>query len=139
MKETIFVDTGFLVAMVNDKDKNHDTAKKINDQIKNNSSKFTLLYTDYIFDEFIALLKTRSFPVDLLLKIGDSMLASKILQRIRVTDNIFEAAWSMLKKYKDKAWSFTDCTSFVIMNEFQAKRYIGFDDHFSQAGFELWK
>ena len=54
MKEILFVDTGDLVARVNQKDTDHSKAIEINNHVKENTSKYVLVFTDYIFDEFIA-------------------------------------------------------------------------------------
>jgi predicted nucleic acid-binding protein len=49
-----------------------------------------------------------------------------------------EAAWEMFQAYEDKEWSFTDCTSFVLMQRRQLYLAFSFDYHFKQAGFQLW-
>ncbi len=35
----------------------------------------------------------------------------------------------------DKDWSLTDCTSFIVMNEFNISNALTGDHHFEQAGF----
>lgn len=40
-------------------------------------------------------------------------------------------------EWNDKDFSFTDCTSFVVMKELRIQRALTTDRHFSQAGFEL--
>ena len=37
--------------------------------------------------------------------------------------------------FKDKEWSFTDCTSYVLMKNLAIDIGASFDDHFSQFGF----
>jgi len=39
-------------------------------------------------------------------------------------------------KWQDKAFSFTDCTSFVVMRELKIKKALTADHHFIEAGFE---
>jgi len=48
-----------------------------------------------------------------------------------------EKAWVVFKKHKDKRYSFTDCTSFALMEEFGVKNAFSFDRNFEQYGFSL--
>ena len=40
----------------------------------------------------------------------------------------------LFRDYHDKEWSFTDCTSFVVMERLGVTRAFAFDDHFRQFG-----
>ncbi|MBI5054401.1 MAG: type II toxin-antitoxin system VapC family toxin, partial [Chloroflexi bacterium] len=40
--------------------------------------------------------------------------------------------------YNDKQYSFTDCTSFVVMQKRKLRDAFTFDHHFEQMGFRLW-
>jgi len=39
---------------------------------------------------------------------------------------------AIFKRYTDKGFSFTDCTSFSIMRSLKPKRVFAFDKHFEQ-------
>jgi predicted nucleic acid-binding protein len=43
-------------------------------------------------------------------------------------------ATDVILRYTDKGWSFTDCTSFVVMQRLGIRRAFSFDDHFRQFG-----
>lgn len=43
----------------------------------------------------------------------------------------------MFFQYRDKDFSFTDCTSFVIMRDIRLTHAITTDRHFRQMGFEV--
>ncbi|MBI4822940.1 MAG: hypothetical protein HY805_01755 [Nitrospirae bacterium] len=43
--------------------------------------------------------------------------------------------WKLLEKYSDKDFSFTDCTSFALMERLKIKTAFTFDAHFTQYGF----
>jgi hypothetical protein len=43
-------------------------------------------------------------------------------------------AWEIAKSYKDKTFSFTDCTSFSICERLGIKDVFAFDEHFKQYG-----
>jgi predicted nucleic acid-binding protein len=40
-------------------------------------------------------------------------------------------------RYRDKDFSFTDCTSFVVMQELKLREVLTTDRHFAQAGFTV--
>ncbi|MBI2933751.1 MAG: hypothetical protein HYY16_19075 [Planctomycetes bacterium] len=46
-----------------------------------------------------------------------------------------EAAWKLFKRYDDQVFSFTDCTSFAVMNKLGLKEAFTFDDGFRKVGF----
>ncbi|RLE66049.1 MAG: hypothetical protein DRJ47_03380 [Thermoprotei archaeon] len=60
---------------------------------------------------------------------------SKITKIIKVDEEIFHRAWEIFKEQRDKLWSFTDCTSFAIMEKMNIKTASTFDKHYKQAGF----
>jgi len=62
---------------------------------------------------------------------------------IYITREIENKSWELFKKYSDKEFSFTDCTSFVILQGlFEDKRVkevkvFASDNHFCQMGYEI--
>jgi predicted nucleic acid-binding protein len=40
----------------------------------------------------------------------------------------------VFQRFHDKEWSFTDCTSRVVMQRLGIQRAFAFDDHFRQFG-----
>jgi predicted nucleic acid-binding protein len=58
----------------------------------------------------------------------------------RITETQFKVAWSLRKKYQDKPdISFTDFTSFVLMQELVINKVFTGDSHFERVnlGFEI--
>jgi uncharacterized protein len=47
----------------------------------------------------------------------------------------FDAAKTFFRKHADHAYSFTDCTSFVMMREQRLTEALTTDPHFAEAGF----
>jgi predicted nucleic acid-binding protein len=46
-----------------------------------------------------------------------------------------EKAWKIFRTHKDKAYSFTDCTCFALMEVEAIKTAFAYDKHFRQHGF----
>lgn len=128
--KTIFADTSFLVAYYNIKDENHLVARRF---IQNNH-KTIYVITDYIFDEFLTVLLSRRNK-SLSIEAGAKILADKNIRRLRINDEIFQKTWEIYRIFKDKQWSFTDCSSYVLMKNLSINEGLSFDEHFSQFGF----
>ena len=134
MSESIFVDTSFLIALYNEEDTNYVSANQTKEKLllalKHNE--IALYYSDYIFDELITTLKSRGVEFSKMKQFGSGLLKSSIFNIIFVSQKIFNQSWKVILKYQDKGWSFTDATSFKLMETFNIKFYLAFDGHFSQ-------
>ncbi len=132
----IFIDTGAWIALEDVNDKNHIVAVKFREEIKKEKERF--ITTPYILDE------TYTF---LLINIGyekalyfhsriQRMKESGIIEIIHISEQIEEESWEVFERFnRDKKWSFTDCTSKVVMDLLRIKEVFTFDYHFEQMGF----
>ncbi len=68
-------------------------------------------------------------------ELGEEVRASRLVRVEYLTLDWIEAAWVLFKRYGDKDFSFTDCTSFVLMRKLGLREAPAFDGHFTQAGF----
>ncbi len=98
-----------------------------------------MVLSDYVFDETVTALVVRSKRHDLASAAGRSILESKNLRLVRVELPAFEAAWKLFVRRSDKRWSFTDCTSFVLMENLDIRKALTFDANFRQAGFATFR
>ncbi|MEW6103933.1 MAG: PIN domain-containing protein [bacterium] len=135
MENRIFVDTSAWLGLNDKNDQYHNEAKTKAEAIK--KERIELLTSEYIVDESITLIRYR-ISHQASVSFGDSLLRSKIAIILDVKDKDRFEAWRMFKKYKDKELSFTDCTSFVLMNERGIKMAFTFDKHFRQLGFKIF-
>ena len=55
---------------------------------------------------------------------------------MRLSPLFFRATCDFFLKHEDRAWSFTDCLSFVVMNDRRLRDSLTKDDHFREAGFQ---
>jgi len=128
----ILVDTNGWVALNSKKDQLHNTAININKELLKNGYRYVT--TNFILDETYTglLIKVGHFAsVDF----GEKIRKSLTLQTVHIAEDIEDEAWELFKKYSDKYFSFTDCTSFVIMQRLGIKKAFTSDHHFEQMGF----
>jgi len=127
----IFLDTSFLVAFYNKKDKNHLSARRF---ISNEDNGGAFVISDYIFDEVLTVLMVRGGKT-VSVEAGCKILEDEKINLLQIDENIFQKAWLIYQGFKDKEWSFTDCTSYVLMKNLAIDVGASFDDHFNQFGF----
>jgi len=127
--QRVFVDTAGWYALVDQSDRDHRRAASWM-----NENESILVTTDYIFDETITLLRRKlSHPVAA--QFGGKLLESNLARRINVRDEDRQNAWNMFVRYSDEPFSFTDCTSFQVMERLEINIAFTFDRDFRTAGF----
>ena len=93
-----------------------------------------LLTTDYVIDETLTLLRSRGYR-DAALDWGAKMFAPNCPVLVHyVTPAEIARAWDVFRRFADKDWSFTDCTSKVVMEALGVVTAFSFDQHFRQFG-----
>ena len=68
---------------------------------------------------------------------GEKILADDKIHILQIDEEIFEKSWLIYRMFKDKEWSFTDCTSYVLMKNLSIYTGVSFDEHFRQFGFKM--
>lgn len=124
----IFVDTGGWFALTVPIDPDHQRAV---DWIAKRSD--PLVTTDYIIDETLTLLRSRG-EQKRALTLGEDFFERSAAVIYKITEADVQAAWLIFREYKDKEWSFTDCTSKVIIENLKITSVLAFDKHFRQFG-----
>ncbi len=124
----IFVDTGAWFAAAVPSDPNHPAASR---WLAGNNE--PLLTTDYIVDETLTLLRAR----------GERRRACCSAKRsstrgwpksTRFLKTTSSSRGNVFRRFDDKDWSFTDCTSKVVIERLGIARAFAFDHHFAQFG-----
>ena len=124
----IFVDTGAWFAVFVPNDADHAAA----DAWLNNNTE-PLVTTDYIIDELLTLMKRRG-EFDRAVKAGELLLNGSAAELEWVTPTDVQVAWNTFRRFRDKGWSFTDCTSRAIIERLSLSTAFAFDEHFRQFG-----
>lgn len=124
----IFVDTGAWYALMDKSDANHNAAVEFKDSLVH-----PLVTSNYIVDEIITLVRM-NLGHSASVEIGQKLWNESIANLIRVTPQDEKKAWEIFVKYQDKTFSFTDCTSFALMERLGLTEVFSFDNHFTQYG-----
>jgi uncharacterized protein len=131
MSDALFMDSGYVIALINQTDQHHLQALQIADHYIGKS----IVTTDAI-----------------LLEIGNALFriarneASEIIHYfqtapevriVSLTPVLMSEALHLYKKHQDKTWGLVDCVSFSVMKNLKISVALAFDRHFIQAGFML--
>ena len=123
------MDTGAWFAYANAADPDHRRVRAVLDEPRGR-----LISSSYVFDETVTLTRAR-LGHRRAAAVGRTLLDARLVDLLRVTPADEQAAWTLFERRPDKSYSFTDCTSFVLMRRERIERAIALDAHFSQEGF----
>ena len=71
---------------------------------------------------------------DRALAFGEHLLSRQLGDLYFLREMDIHEAWTVFRDFADKEWSFTDCTSKVVMEKLGLKVAFAFDQHFRQFG-----
>ena len=124
----IFTDTSAWYAYIDKSDADHAAAVKLIENLNR-----PLITSNYVFDEILTLIKLR-MGYHVAINLGQKLWSHEVASLVRVTEDDESRAWEIFVQYEDKGFSFTDCTSFAIMERLKIDTAFAFDDHFIQYG-----
>lgn len=126
---SVFLDTGYLIALISNKDNLHGSAVTA-------STKF---HGPFITTELVLIELANSLCLPsqrpIAVKIIEKMQADPLTAIEPLSKDGFENALRYYKKRADKEWGIIDCFSFITMDTFGIKTALTFDQHFKQAGY----
>ncbi len=127
--ERAFVDTGAWFANANPADPDHAAAHAA---LKRWAGR--LVTSNFVFDETVTLLRMR-LGHSAAVAMGNALLSGDLCDTIRLNHEDEKAAWDLLCARADKQYSFTDCTSFVLMRRLGLSDVVAVDEDFAREGF----
>lgn len=130
----VFVDTAGWMTLADGADPDHARAARFRDQWLEQGGSF--VSTDYVMDETLTLLRVR-LGLDAAERWWSQVEASARIAWEWIDPERAEKARRWYFRWRDKAFSFTDCTSFVVMRERRIRSALTSDHHFALAGFEV--
>ena len=107
MPNRIFVDTSFVLALINERDQYHDQAQKLSLKFGQAQLVTTVAVLLEIGNALLSGFKKEAHTVITLLR------NSNRVEVVELDAGIFENALAMYETFDDKAWGLVDCISFV--------------------------
>ena len=125
----LFVDTGAFIALTDADDENHKSAAAFYRNAREEETRF--ITTNFVVCETLNYLRARiSHPIAVLFR--ENLKKSRFIEIATVTPSVEDEAITIFKRYAEKDFSFTDCTSFSVMRSLKLKSAFAFDKHFEQ-------
>ncbi len=124
----LFVDTSAWYALVDRTDRNHAAATEF---ARHATDPFVT--STYILDETVTLVK-RHMGHAAATRFGQRLWSEEVARLVRVSPADEALAWNIFTRYADKGFSYTDCTSFALMERLRLDSAFAFDAHFEQYG-----
>jgi predicted nucleic acid-binding protein len=129
MENRVFVDTSFVLALINERDQYHKQAEALSFKFEE-----SLLITTVAVLLEIGNALAKDFRRDATAVI-DLLRTSARVQVIQIDEHLLQKALEIYEKYDDKTWGLVDCLSFIVMGEHGLTDVLTFDADFSAAGF----
>ncbi len=130
MISPLFLDTSYILALVNTHDMFHLQALKLSGQVD-----APLITTEAILTEIgnaLAKPQWRELAIDTL----NDLRTDEDVEAISVNQELFSKAFELYSTRMDKEWGMTDCISFIVMKDLKLTEALTTDHHFEQAGFK---
>lgn len=129
---TVFVDTGYWVAILNSDDGLHQTAVRVTAAL----SSLQIVTSEMVFAEVLnSFSKQGPFLRQNAVTLIQKSIRKSNVEIISQTSDLFYEALNLYQQRPDQAWSHTDCASFCIMRRKNIFEALTHDRHFEQAGF----
>ncbi len=130
----IIADTSGLYAAVDQHDPNHRPAAAFLRSLPHEQRR--LLVSNHVFDEAMTLVKIR-LGLPAALQLGMRLRASRLVDLVVFGPEEESLTWQLFGRYKDKAWSYTDCACLALAQHRGIRQAFSFDRHFHQMGLEV--
>ena len=131
---SLFVDTAAWVAAADARDATGSAVREARDRWLSQGG--ILITTDYVIDETLTTIRFR-LGLDAAEAWWQQIDNSSRLQIEPIDEVRRERARLLFFRYRDTDFSFTDCSSFVLMHELKIRCALTLDHHFRQMGFEV--
>ncbi len=127
----LFIDTSAWVATLERASPAHDAVLTLLREFPGQ------LYTsNFVFDEVVTLARLRHGH-GTAKTLGQSILAESDVHVLHVSEEDEATAWRLFLDRPDKTYSFTDCTSFVLMRRLALEEVATLDADFAREGFHV--
>lgn len=129
--ERVVVDTSAIYALIDRSDDCHEKAKNLFKKLSKQD--VDLILTNFIVAETHALILSRMGH-----ELAREWIKDLVWKIERVTEQDEKRAREILIAYKDKSFSYTDATTFAVMERLKVNVVLAFDNHFTQFGWQCF-
>jgi hypothetical protein len=130
--QAVFVDTNYLVAVLNKRDHLHQKAIQLSTRIQGRrlvSTDFVLIELLRVFARFGAEGRTMASTM-----VG-RMRSNPNCEVVPATRDLLDRARRLYAERPDKQWDLVDCTSCLVMKDRELSEALTADQHFRQMGY----
>lgn len=132
MKNEVFLDTAYAIALSSESDKHHKRAMELAEQLEKTGTR--LVTTRAVQLEIGNALSKRRYR-HAAIRLLDSLEADPMVKIIPLSEKLYAQALQLYRERQDKEWGLVDCISFIIMTKRNLTDALTTDEHFQQAGF----
>jgi predicted nucleic acid-binding protein len=136
----VFLDTGYLVALLSPRDDFHDRTVEVEELLADTP----LITSDLVLTELLnffsdkgANLEERAYLRDQAVQVVHGLQNDAQVVIVEQTPDLFDAALTRYAERPDKGYSLVDCCSMIIMERRGLLEVATADHHFVQAGFVI--
>jgi len=126
----LYFDTSAFIALNDRSDGRHPQAREFYETL---TGADRLLTSNFVIDETVTRLRC-TIGVGEALAFADAVLKGKLYSVLYVDQELERAALAVMKRFRDKRLSFTDCTTIALVQSRKLDAVFAFDDDFAKAG-----
>ncbi len=132
----IFLDTGFVFALVCRRDANHERVCAVMDEYRGRDLRRLVLTTNHVVEETVTLIRSSvhrdaGTAHDIAVNVGRQLFGGVLGQIHHATPEEERAAFEYLARHRDKKYSLTDCLSFVVTEAHGISEALAVDEDFT--------
>ena len=127
----VFAYTSYYLALFNENDLRHDEAERFS-----RNADRSIVLSEFIILE-LGNAFCRGHARRMFVELVEDLRHDPLCRIIPASPDLLEAGLRLYARRPDKAWSLTDCTSFVVMRQHRLTEALTTDHHFEQAGFKM--
>lgn len=129
MSRRVFLDASFWIARRDPQEARHRESLVILERLVKQKASF--VSTSLVFAEIHARFSRSRILREVVIR---DFWRNPLLHLEQPAHADYEAALNLLSEFQDKAFSFCDAVSFVLMRRLKVREAAAFDDHFDQMG-----
>jgi uncharacterized protein len=132
--KTVFMDSNYLIALINPLDQWHKRARRVQREI----GVVQLLTSEWVMVETLNYFAERGEMFRrAATKLAHRLTNNPLVEIIPATHEDYRAGFALYEARLDKGYSLTDCVSMNLMRERGINEVLTHDRHFAQEGFTV--